>query len=231
MEKVFMIEEVSPLDGYTKEEIEKNIWNSPPAIKGEGRYLIRNHKISKQDFSIMKEKGIVCYWSYEFLEDADMLTVSAGWRTNNKGIAFLEKKGYEVEIETLAMQAEKEAEAKRIREEAEARRKKALEDNAREYLAAIEATEKELGSPQWVVDTEKKRRGTGELVEIKTIWSKNSSDYNHEYISYYLTPAGFIYRFRQYHSDWWEHLYSEKPAPEEVIQYAKELQDVAEKRR
>jgi ribosomal protein S27AE len=231
MEKVFMIEEVSPESGYTKEEIEKNIWNSPPPVKGEGRYLIRGNKISQQDFSQMKEKNLVSYWSYEFLDDVDMFYARPGWRTNAAGIRFLKEKGYEVEIETLAMQAEKVATAKKARQEVEEKRKKTLADNAREYLAEIEAFEVWLGNPVWVGDAEKKRRGTGELIELKTIRSKNSTDYNDEYISYYLTPAGYIHCFRHHNSDWWEHLYSEKPASEEIVQYAQEEKKKMEKER
>lgn len=64
---VRVIEEVSPEEGYTHEEIERGIWNSPPAKKGQGRYLIMEKTIEKKDFSQIKAR----YWS------ADNLSASA----------------------------------------------------------------------------------------------------------------------------------------------------------
>jgi len=36
-----VIEEASPSEGYTDEEIKNNFWNSPPPRKGYGRYLLQ----------------------------------------------------------------------------------------------------------------------------------------------------------------------------------------------
>lgn len=91
---VILDQEVAPEEGYTQEEIQNTLWNSPPTKKGQGRYIIMNSVIKKEDF----KKINAIYWDREFLEEMDMFTAQAGWRITAKDIAILRNNNYEIYI-------------------------------------------------------------------------------------------------------------------------------------
>lgn len=57
--KIQLIEEINPTEGYTEEEIKNTIWNSPPARKGYGRYLLNGRGIESADFAKLKKKRLL----------------------------------------------------------------------------------------------------------------------------------------------------------------------------
>lgn len=59
---VYLIEEVSPDVGYTREEVEKILWNSPPPIEGEGRYRLDTGRSVRIDRETWKKLD-AWYWS------------------------------------------------------------------------------------------------------------------------------------------------------------------------
>lgn len=220
--KVSLREEVAPQMGVERNELDQNIWNSPPAIKGEGRYLILGRTIAPADFTALKRASLVWYWNEEFLEEADMFYASPGWRTNSSGIKMLQNKGYEVEIDTLEMQRERNERAKKERKEREEKEKREREENETAYKTAIADYEMWLGNPEWTRDSDG-RIGKGDYINLKRIQSANATIYNDEYYLYSLTSAGYIAVHRHYNADWWDNLFSVNPAPNHVVAEAEKL--------
>ncbi|OQB44748.1 MAG: hypothetical protein BWY02_02717 [bacterium ADurb.Bin157] len=217
-----VIEEASPSDGYTDEEIKNNFWNSPPPRKGYGRYLLQGKNISAADFAELKKNKEIWYWDRDYLEEMDMFYYTPGWRLDTRGIERLRKSGCAVEIDSIGQQQQRMAEAEELRkkkaiEEAEQRKK-----NKESYKAEIDEYENWLGNPHWVGDRGD-RVGPDENVHIKTIRSANATLANDEYISYYLTSAGYLYSHRHYNFDMWDNIYSSEPAPAHVVEEAKKI--------
>jgi DNA-directed RNA polymerase subunit RPC12/RpoP len=216
--KISVIEEVSPEAGLTEAEIKAGIWNSPPATKGQGRYLIQGKTISPADFAALKSKDMVNYWNQDFLEDCDMFTTSPGWRIYADGLSFLKSRGYEIEIDTI--EAREKANQERLAQRKIDNEKKAIAEKevAEQYKKDISEYETWLGSPKWVADDGKKH-GKGAQTNLKTIQRVGDE----QYTDYGLTPAGFIHVFQHINNDWWNHVYSELPAPAHVIEEAQKI--------
>lgn len=216
-EKVILREEVSPEVGYTKEEIESGLWNSPPTEKGQGRYLILNRVISPKDFREIQ----AYYWSEEDFEEFDIFGATPGWRITVEGIRILKEKGYEVEIDTLQQQREREKKRKEAREKALKERKEQEERSRAEYTALITEFETFLGNPQW-------RAAQGETIEPRQyahrIQLQSIEIYHNEYTEYYLMPDGRVFVHRHYNSDWWDNLITVEPVSQEAQKFFQDKQ-------
>ena len=104
MKQVAVTEEFKPEKGYTKEEIERTKFNSLLTEKGFGRYMLTSRTIEMNDFVALQKKGLVRYWSADYLDDCDRSIISSGWRLDTRTIVELEKMGYSVEIVTIENQ-------------------------------------------------------------------------------------------------------------------------------
>lgn len=216
--KVAVKEEVSPEMGLTEAEIKAGIWNSPPAQKGQGRYLISGKTIATADFAALKSKEMVTYWDEDFLEECDMFTTSPGWRIHADGLSFLRSRGYEIEIDTIEARQTRKAQRMAQKLIDDAVKEKAKNQAKEDYHKTIAEYETWLGNPKWVGDDGKKH-GEGAQIHLKGIqWVGDE-----QYTEYGVTPAGFIHAFQHINSDWWNHVYSELPAPAHVIEEAKKI--------
>lgn len=225
MKVVKLLEEVSPEQGYTKEEIEAGIWNSPPAVKGQGRYRIVGQPIEKED--LKKVKAV--YWDEEFLDEMDMWNYPTGWRITLDGIIALQSLGYTVEIETLEARRARYEKAKK--EEAERERKKREEEAEREakYRTAIAEFEKFLGSPSWRSQKEGEGHTAGQYVH--TIRSENATIYNDEHVSYCLLDDGRVLSHRHYNADWWDNVTTSEPVTQEAQEFFQQKQKELDRKR
>lgn len=217
-QKISVYEEVSPEMGLTDAEIKAGIWNSPPATKGQGRYMIQGKTIAPSDFATLKQKEMVNYWDEDFLEECDMFTTSPGWRIHADGLSFLKSRGYEIEIDTI--EARQTGKAQRMAQKVidDAAKEKAKNQAKDDYRKAISEYETWLGNPKWVGDDGKKH-GEGAQTRLKSIrWAGDE-----QYTEYGLTPAGFIHAFQHINYDWWNHVYSELPAPAHVVEEAQKV--------
>lgn len=216
--KVSVKEEISPEQGLTEVEIKAEIWNSPPAQKGQGRYLILGKTITPADFTALKSAGKVTYWSEDFLEECDMFFTSPGWRIHADGLSILRQRGYEIEIDTIEAR-EKERAERLAQRKIEDERKAIAEKSAKEtYHKELKEYEAWLGSPKWV-DNDGEKHGEGSQIHLKSIhWAGDG-----QYTEYGLTPAGYIHAFQHFNSDWWDHAYSELPAPAHVVAEAQKI--------
>lgn len=227
--KVSVIEEIAPSEGLTEAEIKAGIWNSPPPTKGQGRYLISGKTIDPATFAALKAKEMVNFWSEDFLEECDMFTTSPGWRICADGLSFLKARGYEIEIDTIEVRQTRKTERiaqKLIDDAVKAKAEAQAKENYQKAIAKYEAW---LGNPKWVGDDGKKH-GEGAQIHLKSIqWVGDE-----QYTEYGVTPAGFIHVFQHINNDWWNHVYSEIPAPSHVVEEAAKIkaqQDAEEKKR
>lgn len=129
MKQVTVIEEFKPEKGYTKEEIERTKFNSLVTAKGFGRYLLPNFTIEMNDFVALKKKGLVRYWSADYIDDCGMFFSSPGWRLDTRTIVELEKMGYSVEIDTIENQNARAVERKKLKTQLrQAQKKEAIDE-------------------------------------------------------------------------------------------------------
>lgn len=217
--KVVVTEEQSPEEGFTDAEIKVGIWNSPPPEKGQGRYLVHGKTIEFGDFAALKAAGQIYYWDEDFLEECDMFTTSPGWRISASGLVILRGKGYDLEIDTIEAQNERAEQAIAQRKiddaVASAQKQKATAD----YTNNVVGYESWLGNPVWIDDPDGSKRGTGAQIPLKRIQlegDERSTEYS-------LTPSGYIRAHQYINSDWWNTVFSEKPASAHVIEAAEEI--------
>lgn len=220
--KVSVKEEVSPEMGLTEAEIKAGIWNSPPAQKGQGRYLILGKTITPADFAALKSAEKVTYWSEDFLEECDMFFTSPGWRIHADGLSILRRGGYEIEIDTIEAQkkrAEEGAAKKKAEAEAKDIVRKAAEEKYAKEIAEIETL---LGNPKWDGKADVANAESNVLpkaVHIKHIAKEGSELYT----DYGITRAGYVHAFQHINSDWWNDSYSESQAPAHIIAEAQKI--------
>ncbi len=217
--KVSVKEEVSPEQGLTEAEIKTGIWNSPPAQKGQGRYLILGKTIESADFATLKAKEMVGYWSEDFLEECDMFTISPGWRIHADGLSFLKSRGYDIEIDAIEAQ-KKRADERAIQKKAEQEAKDTARKQGEEkYTKEISEYEAWLGNPKWEGKADVANAKEGKGVFLKHI----AKDGSEQYTDYSITASGYIHAFQNINSDWWNHVYSDTPAPAHIVAEAEKI--------
>lgn len=211
---ITLTEEVSPEEGLTKQEIENGVWNSPPAEKNQGRYLLVGAGIDKSDFAQLKKKTWIWYWDSEFLEDCDMFYEEIGWRINLDAIKYLIDQGYKVDIFTLENQ-KKKRDKQQAKAESEAKEKVAREDAAEQkYRKDVKEYEAWLGNP--IYRTREPNEGLSK--HLKTLALKQE---NYEWG---LTTDNHIFLHRKIMHDWWDNIVSVDVASDAVISEANRLE-------
>lgn len=222
MKKVILIEEVPPEAGHTKQQIESSFWNSPPSLKGEGRYFIapRSDKIDKENWKKLK----AVYWDREFLEEADMFFTPPGWRVKASAIEILKQAGYEVEVITLEQQKKEAEERKRKRQEERERELQKRKELEEKFEKEVEEFEKLLGVLSWREPQEGDKTKKGGYTH--TIALQDSD----RHVSYTLTENNHIYKTVVYNYDFWSNFVSNEPVSEEGLAFFMQKQRELEER-
>lgn len=214
--KVSLFEEVSPEEGFTDAEIKAGIWNSPPATKGQGRYLVEGKTIEPSDFAALKAAGKIFYWSRDFLEDCDEFTTSEGWRIHADGVLALKARGYEIAINTIEARGKAKVErmAKAKIEDALKITKENL--SKEKYAKEIADYEAWLGNPKW---DGKNTSVAGRGVSLRRILHDGAENYT----EYFLNHDGQMEVFWYYNSDFWNSGYSNILAPAHIVEEAQRI--------
>lgn len=221
MTTIKVTEEIKAEHGLTPEEIRNGIWNSPPAVKGEGRYLLTGKGIEPHHFAHLKKQNWIRYWSRDFLEDCDMFFDVPGWRIDFSGIKYLREQEYDVKINTLEDQKAREAKRQQEAKEKAEQEKREKEEAAAKMKREIEDFEDFLGNPEYEDAYKENGERDYEETRVKGFYSEHS---NPEEVRYGISAHGRVYKFVKISFDWWNHFVSTTPAPQQLIDLAAKLE-------
>ncbi len=214
--RVELREEAKPT--AVSEEEKRQLYASPPGF--DGRYYLVNadeRPIEREDFTTLKNKNWIWYWSSSDLEELDLFFENAGWRLDGNAVNYLANRGYVISIDTLEQQEERRKRREEERKRKEEEERKEREQKEAEFKRMIAEFEFQYGiaqlpfHPQGAVEKFKENDFFGD--DFASVYIENSAD-THEYVQYSLTPDGRVCRFFHVSDDYVQFLCSDVPAPE-----------------